>query len=62
MCGGIVGALSLGAGSRPELHMAYNSGRIASYALAGAMPVPSAERVLALSGQLPLRHAMFWPT
>ncbi len=37
MCGGIVGALSAGAGSRLPLHLAYNAGRIASYTLAGAI-------------------------
>lgn len=40
MCGGIVGALSLqaapGRGAIP-VHLAYNAGRIASYALAGAL-------------------------
>lgn len=38
MCGGIVGALSLSAqGARPlPIHLAYNLGRIASYAVAGA--------------------------
>lgn len=39
MCGGIVGALSLSApGARPlTIHLAYNLGRIASYAVAGAL-------------------------
>lgn len=39
MCGGIVGALSLGqaGGSRWSLHLAYNLGRIASYGLAGLL-------------------------
>ena len=37
MCGGIVSALSAGAGSRLPLHLAYNTGRIASYTLAGAI-------------------------
>ena len=39
MCGGIVGALSLSApGGRPlTIHLAYNLGRIASYAVAGAL-------------------------
>lgn len=43
MCGGIVGALSLGVGRRPEplallpLQLAYNLGRIGSYTLAGAL-------------------------
>lgn len=37
MCGGIVSALSAGAGSRWLVHLAYNTGRIASYTLAGAI-------------------------
>ena len=38
MCGGIVGALSLGGGgNRWSLHLAYNLGRIASYGLAGLL-------------------------
>ena len=36
MCGGIVGALSLGSAPRWTLHLAYNAGRIASYVAAGA--------------------------
>jgi sulfite exporter TauE/SafE len=37
MCGGIVGALSLGAPARWSMHLAYNAGRIASYAVAGVL-------------------------
>lgn len=40
MCGGIVGALSVGGpAGRPSLslHLAYNAGRLTSYALAGAI-------------------------
>ena len=37
MCGGIVGALSLGAPARWAMHLAYNAGRILSYAVAGAL-------------------------
>ena len=37
MCGGIVGALSLGGTPRLALHLAYNAGRIASYVAAGAL-------------------------
>ena len=60
MCGGIVGALSLGAASHRQLPilLAYNAGRISSYALAGALmgalgfyfsgllPVQAAQRFL----------------
>ena len=59
MCGGIVGALSLGTGSRPELHLAYNSGRIASYTLAGAIAGALGGASLALSSQLPLRIILY---
>ena len=59
MCGGIVGALSLGAGSRLALHLAYNSGRIVSYALAGAIAGALGGASLALSGQLPLRIILY---
>ena len=37
MCGGIVGALSMGAPGRWSMHLAYNVGRILSYGLAGAI-------------------------
>ena len=61
MCGGIVGALSMGGGRFP-LHLAYNAGRIASYAAAGALAgflgggLEAAGQVL--SGQLPLRAGL----
>lgn len=59
MCGGIVGALSMGAGSRPLLHLAYNFGRIVSYGAAGSIVGALGGAGLALSGQLPLRIALF---
>src|ERR1035437_513654 len=59
MCGGIVSALSMGAGSRPSLHLAYNFGRIISYALAGAIAGALGGASLALSGQLPVRIILF---
>ena len=59
MCGGIVGALSMGAGSRPSLHLAYNLGRIVSYAVAGAIAGALGGASLALSGQLPIRIVLF---
>ena len=59
MCGGIVGALSMGAGSRPSLHLAYNAGRIASYTAAGAVAGALGGASLALSGQLPVRIVLF---
>ncbi len=59
MCGGIVGALSLGSGHRPSLHLAYNAGRIISYACAGAFAGAIGEVSIALSGTLPLRIGLF---
>jgi sulfite exporter TauE/SafE len=59
MCGGIVGALSLGKGGRPSLHLAYNGGRILSYACAGALAGAVGVVGVALSGPLPLRIVLF---
>ena len=59
MCGGIVGVLSMGAGSRPALHLAYNAGRIISYALAGALAGALGGASLVLAGQLPVRIVLF---
>lgn len=59
MCGGIVGALSLGQCVRLSLHAAYNAGRIASYAAAGAIAGAVGGAGLALSAQLPVRIAFF---
>ncbi|SDH55864.1 sulfite exporter TauE/SafE family protein [Propionivibrio dicarboxylicus] len=59
MCGGIVGALSFGGTVRPVLHLAYNAGRIASYAAAGALAGVLGGGLdaagTALSAQWPLR-------
>lgn len=59
MCGGIVGALSMGGPARASLHLAYNAGRIVSYAAAGALVGALGETGLALSGQLPLRSVLY---
>ena len=59
MCGGIVGALSMGAGSKPSLHLAYNAGRILSYGAAGALAGALGGASLTLSGQLPVRVILF---
>lgn len=59
MCGGIVGALSMGGGARVSLHLAYNLGRIASYAGAGAIVGAIGGTGLALAGQLPVRIGFF---
>jgi sulfite exporter TauE/SafE len=63
MCGGIVGALSMGAPAGFTLHLAYNAGRISSYAVAGAMVGALSEASLTLSAplsaQLPLRTLLY---
>lgn len=59
MCGGIVSALSMGGKSRFSLHLAYSSGRIVSYALAGAIAGALGGMSLALSNQLPVRIALY---
>lgn len=59
MCGGIVGALSMGAPARLTLHLAYNAGRMVSYAAAGAIAGALGGASLALSGQLPVRAFLY---
>lgn len=59
MCGGIVGALTMGGPSRFVLHLAYNAGRIASYAVAGAIAGALGGLSLTLFDQLPLRIALY---
>jgi uncharacterized protein len=56
MCGGIVGALSLGSdpSRRPAYLLAYNVGRIASYTAAGAL---MGALGFYFSGLLPVQHA-----
>lgn len=59
MCGGIVGALSLGAAARVSLQLAYNAGRILSYVVAGAVAGALGGASLALADQLPARLALY---
>jgi sulfite exporter TauE/SafE len=59
MCGGIVGALSMGTARRWSLHFAYNAGRIFSYSMAGALVGALGGASLALEGQLPIRIALY---
>lgn len=63
MCGGIVAALSAFPGShggpRWSLHLAYNAGRLTSYAIAGALVGSLGAAGTSLAGQLPLRLALF---
>ncbi len=60
MCGGIVGALSMGGPARWSLHLAYNAGRIFSYALAGALVGALGSAGLGLSGQVPVRLIFYF--
>ncbi len=59
MCGGIVGALSLGAPARWSMHLAYNAGRIISYAAAGALAGALGAASLSLDGQAPVRLTLY---
>lgn len=63
MCGGIVTALTAFAGAdtapRWPLLLAYNAGRLTSYAIAGALVGALGAASTALAGQLPLRVALF---
>ncbi|QRM20291.1 sulfite exporter TauE/SafE family protein [Dechloromonas sp. TW-R-39-2] len=59
MCGGIVGALSMGAPGRWSLLFAYNAGRILSYSAAGAMAGALGAASLGLEGQVPVRLGLY---
>ena len=59
MCGGIVGALSMGAPARWSMHLAYNAGRIISYAIAGAIAGALGAASLTLDGQAPVRLMLY---
>ena len=59
MCGGIVGALTLGAPARWSMLLAYNAGRILSYAAAGAVAGALGAASLGLEGQIPVRLALY---
>ena len=60
MFGGIVGALSMGAPARWSMHIAYNSGRILSYATAGAIAGALGAASLGLEGQVPARLILYF--
>lgn len=62
MCGGIVGALSFGSDSKLSLHLAYNSGRITSYVLAGAVMGTLGGRLDAASHVLSVSCRCVWPS
>ncbi len=59
MCGGIVGALSMGGASRWSMHLAYNAGRVLSYAAAGAIAGALGAASLGLEGQVPARLILY---
>lgn len=59
MCGGIVGALSLGASARWSLLIAYNVGRIASYGVAGALVGALGASGMAMEAQWPVRGGLY---
>lgn len=60
MCGGIVGALSLGAPARWAMHLAYNAGRILSYSAAGAIAGALGAASMGLEGQVPVRLVLYF--
>lgn len=59
MCGGIVGALSMGAPGRWSMHLAYNAGRILSYTAAGAAAGALGAASMSLEGQMPVRLVLY---
>jgi sulfite exporter TauE/SafE len=59
MCGGIVGALSMGVPARWSMHLAYNAGRILSYVAAGALAGALGAASLTLDGQAPVRLVLY---
>lgn len=59
MCGGIVGALSMGGPARWSMHLAYNGGRILSYVAAGAIAGALGAASQGLEGQVPVRLLLY---
>lgn len=60
MCGGIVGALTMGAPARWSMLLAYNAGRILSYSAAGAIAGALGAASLGLEGQMPIRLILYF--
>lgn len=60
MCGGIVGALSMGAPARWSMLLSYNAGRILSYTAAGAIAGALGAASLGLEGQVPIRLILYF--
>lgn len=62
MCGGIVAAISLqmpAGGTRFPYHLAYNLGRMTSYAIAGAIVGAVGSSTLLLKGFLPVEQVLY---
>ena len=62
MCGSIVGIITAQLpknGSRWQFHLAYNSGRIVSYTLAGALVGAIGQAGLLLRNVVPVQHLLF---
>jgi len=59
MCGGIVGALTLGAPGRWSMQFAYNAGRILSYVAAGAIVGALGAASLSVAGTGALRFVLY---
>lgn len=60
MCGGIVGAMSMGGQAGWGMHLAYNGGRILSYAVAGAIAGALGAASMGLEGQVPARMVLYF--
>ncbi|WP_434517045.1 sulfite exporter TauE/SafE family protein [Dechloromonas sp. ARDL1] len=60
MCGGIVGAMSMGGKAGWGMHFAYNGGRILSYVAAGAIAGALGAASLGLEGQVPARMVLYF--
>lgn len=60
MCGGIVGALSMGAPARWSMLLSYNAGRIISYVIAGAIAGALGAASIGLDGPFPARLILYF--
>lgn len=60
MCGGIVGAMSMGGKAGWGMHLAYNGGRILSYVAAGAIAGALGAASMGLEGQVPARMVLYF--
>lgn len=60
MCGGIVGAMSMGGKAGWGMHLAYNGGRILSYVAAGAIAGALGAASMGFEGQMPARMVLYF--